>query len=272
MMVKAPALPALAALFLAAAPLDARPSGENGDVIAVEILPGWREADGSHIAAIKMVLAEGWKTYWRSPGDAGIPPQFDWSGSENVARVTPHFPVPKVFDQEGMRAIGYKDQVVIPLRIDRARQSAPIRLSAEVSLGICLDICIPAFVNFDAMLPAEGASHPDIVAALSDRPMTEREASVGAVTCSIRPIDNGLSLTVSAQMPAYGREEEAAIETADPSVWVAEPDMVRDGGTLHATTRLIKYDDAPIAFDRSGLRMTVFAGGEAVDIQGCTAR
>lgn len=51
-----------------------------------QLLPGWETADGHRVAALKLVLEPGWKTYWRSPGDAGVPPVFDWSGSEILAR------------------------------------------------------------------------------------------------------------------------------------------------------------------------------------------
>ena len=63
-----------------------------------EISPGWREGY-SHVAGLTIRLAPGWKTYWRAPGDAGIPPSFNWSGSKNVADVRVQFPVPEVFSQ-----------------------------------------------------------------------------------------------------------------------------------------------------------------------------
>jgi len=54
------------------------------DVAKVTVLPGWRTATGNHMAAIRIELAEGWTTYWRSAGESGIPPRFDWSGSGNL--------------------------------------------------------------------------------------------------------------------------------------------------------------------------------------------
>ena len=66
---------------------------------------------------------QGWKTYWRMPGDAGIPPQFDWSGSQNVKSVEVLWPAPQRFIDSGGETVGYKDRVVFPLRIvpDRCR-------------------------------------------------------------------------------------------------------------------------------------------------------
>ncbi|MEM6276377.1 MAG: protein-disulfide reductase DsbD domain-containing protein, partial [Pseudomonadota bacterium] len=198
-MIKRAAL--LSLLPILPVPLAAQPTGLNGDVIDVEVLTGWREPGMEHIAALRLTLAAGWKTYWRAPGDAGIPPMFDWDGSENVATVRPHWPVPEIFNQNGMRSIGYDQQVVIPLHVTREDANEPIRLQAEVSLGVCEEICIPAFVSIDALLPAQGAADEQIIAALGDRPMTEAEAGVGDVVCSVMPIDDGLSLTVTVDMP-----------------------------------------------------------------------
>jgi DsbC/DsbD-like thiol-disulfide interchange protein len=73
--------------------------------------------NGGHMAAVELQLAPGWKTYWRSPGDAGIPPSFDWSGSENVKSVRLHWPAPEVFEANGMQTIGYHERLVLPVEI-----------------------------------------------------------------------------------------------------------------------------------------------------------
>ncbi|MEO0487075.1 MAG: protein-disulfide reductase DsbD domain-containing protein [Pseudomonadota bacterium] len=256
------------ATALATAP-EARPTGENGDVVAVEVLPGWRTGPDTHVAALRITLAHGWKTYWRAPGDAGIPAAFDWQMSTNLAGVKTHWPVPAIFVQNGMRSIGYENEVIIPLNLELASSGAATRLVGDIELGVCEEICIPAFVFVDAKLPARGTHDPDIAAALADRPLTEREAAVSHVTCAVEPISDGLSLTVRATMPPIARGEAAAIETADPTVWVAEPRVTRDGDMLTARTELVRYDAMPFALDRSGVRMTVFGAGRAVDIRGC---
>ena len=82
-----------------------------------EILQGWQQADGTRIAALKLTLAPGWKTYWRSPGDTGIPPQFDWSKSSNLRSVGITWPAPYVYRDRGVTTIGYKDVLVLPFAI-----------------------------------------------------------------------------------------------------------------------------------------------------------
>ncbi len=256
---------------VASAQLGHAQSGPFDNVLSVDVLPGWRAEGAEHIAGLRLRLAPGWKTYWRAPGDAGIPPHFDWSGSGNVKAVAPHWPVPEIFNQNGMRSIGYDGDVVIPLRITRHDLSDPIRLKAEVSLGVCEEICIPVQVSISATLPAHGGSDASIAGALRDRPISETEARVEAVTCTVAPSRDGISLTMTVTMPPISGREAAAIETSDPSVWVAEPDLQRIGNQLTATTDLVRNDAQPFALDRSGIRMTIFGDGQAVDIKGCSA-
>ena len=81
---------------------------ENGDMASIELLPGWVQPDGSRMAAIKITLEEGWHTYWRAPGDAGIPPQLTVRSSDNISGIKMHWPTPQVYEQNGMRYVGYE--------------------------------------------------------------------------------------------------------------------------------------------------------------------
>ena len=85
-------------------------------VVQAEVLPGWRTENGDHMAALRITLNPGWKTYWRAPGDAGIPPLLDWSGSGNLESAEVTWPTPEVFSQNGMRSIGYTEELVLPVR------------------------------------------------------------------------------------------------------------------------------------------------------------
>lgn len=260
------ALALLAAL--AAAPAVAL---DQDEVLSAAVLTGWQTDSGSHMAALDLSLAPGWKTYWRSPGDAGIPPLFDWSGSQNLAEVRFHWPSPSVFHTNGMQTIGYHDRLVLPVEVVARDPSRPVTLSARVDLGVCREICMPAFVTVDAVLMPPGAPDPAIRAALKARPDTPSEAGVKSVACTIEPIADGLRLTAAITMPRHGKGETVAFETADPRVWVAEAEARRDGGTLVAVTELVPPEGAPFALDRSRVTLTVLSASGAVEIAGCPA-
>ncbi|MCW5680918.1 MAG: hypothetical protein KIS70_06305 [Xanthobacteraceae bacterium] len=94
---------------------------------------------------VEVVLNEGWKTYWRYPGDAGIPPRFDWNGSENVASVEVLYPAPKrIEDGSGQASIGYEKRVIFPLRIVPKDATKPVSLKLKLDFATCEKICIPA--------------------------------------------------------------------------------------------------------------------------------
>lgn len=131
--------------FLATSALALAPMAHAGgfspeDVAAFDILPGWRTAEGTHMTALRIRLDPGWKTYWRAPGEAGIPPRFDWSGSRNIASVRFHWPAPQVFRQNGMRALGYQGELILPIELVPSVPGGAITMRTEVELGICEDV------------------------------------------------------------------------------------------------------------------------------------
>ncbi len=227
--------------------------------------------NGGHMAAIELNLAPGWKTYWRSPGDAGIPPSFDWSGSRNVKSVRIHWPVPAVFHTNGMQSIGYHDRVILPLEVTPETPGRPIRLNLRMDLGVCDDVCLPATLELSTDLAAPGAPDDGIRAALSHRAATAQEAGVTKVSCSIDPIKDGLRLTARLGLPDPGLPEVVAFETADRTVWVAEAITERQGGELVAMTELVPPNGAPFALDRSKVTMTILVPTGAVEVKGCPA-
>ncbi len=258
---------ALAALTLAG-PLAAR---SPDDMVRVSVLPGWRDADGTHMAALRFEMADGWKTYWRAPGEAGIPPRFDWRGSRNLGAVEILWPTPQQTTTNGMRTIGYEHDLILPVRLTPARAGEPITLSADLEIGICSDICVPVDTWVHLDLPLDGGTRdPRIAAALAARPYTSAEAGVGRVTCAVAPIEGGLRVVAEIDMKRMGTQEMVVIETDNPDLWVAQSETVRQGRRLRAETQVYHADGRGFMLDRSGLRLTVLSTGEAVDIRGCS--
>ncbi len=107
---------------------------------------------------IEIRLAPGWKTYWRYPGDSGVPPQIDWSRSRNIAAVEMDFPAPLRFDDgSGGAAIGYKGTVLLPLTIRVADPAAPASLDITFDFAVCETLCTLARADLALDVPAEGA-------------------------------------------------------------------------------------------------------------------
>lgn len=263
---------AFAALLCSAQALSAQSANVFEDPIAVEVLHGWERADGNRIAALRLTLKPGWKTYWRAPGDAGIPPQFSWSGSRNLDDLRITWPQPYVFHDNGMRSIGYKNQVVIPLHIAPKRTGKPVQIKGRMDLGVCSDICMPHTLRFSATLEdTGGAPTPAIAASLATAPYSAAEAGVKRATCVITPSQDGMRIETRITMPSAGGREETVIEPGVPGVWVSEPKTKRDGRDIVAVSDMVHPNGGPFSVNRANIRITVIGSGHAVDIQGCTA-
>jgi DsbC/DsbD-like thiol-disulfide interchange protein len=110
---------------------------------AVRLLAGSRSGTVL-LGGVAIQLQPGWKTYWRTPGDSGVPPRFDFSKSDNVEAVTVLWPAPMKFDDgAGGISLGYKQQVVLPLRIVAKNADKPVTLRAGISYAVCDKLCIP---------------------------------------------------------------------------------------------------------------------------------
>jgi DsbC/DsbD-like thiol-disulfide interchange protein len=236
-------------------------------IVQVDVLPGWREADGRYMAGIRIQLAPGWKTYWRVPGEGGIPPHFDLRGSENLKTLVPHMPSPHAFRTGGLVSIGYTDEVTFPLELTPLNPHAPIRMRGLLKMGICADVCIPADVQLDTVLTGPGQPSATIRRALGQLP----QPVAAKPECQIVP--NGGALRLNLRIPiSRAKNEFPVIETANPDVWVATSKTWREGTHLLAQADLYPPQGVPYVFDRSALRVTVVSDGRARELSGCAAR
>ncbi len=212
------------------------------DVVQARLLPGWRMDSGHHMAALALDLAPHWKTYWRSPGDAGIPPQFDWSGSQNVKSVRLHWPSPTVFLTNGLQSIGYHDALVLPVEVTALDPAAPVTLALRMDMGVCKDICVPASIAVQATIRGPGAPDAAIGSALRAGPVSGRNAGLRAIGCEVTPIKDGLRLTATMAVPRQGRDEVVVFEPGEPGVWAAPGTVERRAGLLIASTDMNHYE------------------------------
>ena len=240
--------------------------------VSVEILQGWELADGRRVVAIKLSLEDGWKTYWRAPGDSGIPPLFSWKGARNIAQMQITWPQPKVFDDGGVRSIGYKKQLVIPLHIAPKRDDKPVHLKGRMDIGICSDICAPYTLKFDTKLEDVGSfPTPEIASALASAPFSASEAGVKSATCRLTPTDDGMQIEARVTVPSAGGREETVIEAGQDTIWVSEPVTTRKGDQLVAVSQIFHSSGAAFSVNRSAVRITILGSNHAIDIRGCSA-
>lgn len=248
----------------AAAPVSGLAQELPPGLVSARLLPGWITPEGARMTALHVELQPGWKTYWRSPGDAGIPPHFDWQASANLGRVEMLWPRPEVIDSGGERTLGYHDRLVLPIRIAPERPGAQVDALAVVDFGICQDICVPVRVSLDAGPPGP-APDPVIEAALALQPgQTAQQPD-----CRITEIEDGMQVRLT--LPETGRPagDEVAMELADPGIWVSAPQFSRADGQVQVAADFVAASGKPFALDPEDLRVTLIGPQDAVEFQGC---
>ncbi len=171
------ALTALASsLALEARAQDASP-WQKGTHSAVRLLAGSRSGPVL-LGGIAVQLDPGWKTYWRTSGDSGVPPRFDFSKSDNVEAVTVLWPAPMKFDDgAGGFSMGYHNQVVLPLRIVPKSIDKPVTLRADINYAVCEKICIPVEANTELAFASVASTEDSVLFAALDT--VPKPASVG---------------------------------------------------------------------------------------------
>ncbi len=116
-------------------------------------------ADGAgQLAGVDISLDPGFKTYWRNPGEAGLPPAFDWAKSTNVGAIEVLWPAPSRSEDGGGVSYGYQGQVLFPVRIRAQDPGKPVGLALKIDYGVCKDICIPAQAELSLKLPAKASA------------------------------------------------------------------------------------------------------------------
>jgi DsbC/DsbD-like thiol-disulfide interchange protein len=223
--------------------------------------------NGRHLAGIEIVLDKGFKTYWRHPGESGLPPRFDWTGSRNLAGVDLKWPAPARTIDVGGVAHSYSERVIFPLIVSPTDPKKPVRLQVSAEYGVCKDICIPARAEFALTLNKTGLYAPTIEQALTRVPREQPLGAPGPLSVlAIKPADAAKpSLVVDVRFPA-GTTPTLFVEP--PQNWFLSPAAQPTRSAAGEGRFKVVIDDRPK--DASGpvpLRLTLVAGDQAVETE-----
>jgi DsbC/DsbD-like thiol-disulfide interchange protein len=130
---------------------------------AVRLISAGSIEDGHYLAGLEFMLEPGWHTYWRYPGEAGIPPQITLTDTENLKEVEILYPVPERYSDGFSESIVYHDGIVLPIRIKPDDSEQKVRIDIDLFFGICKDICVPGDATLTLNL--NPASEKDALAA-----------------------------------------------------------------------------------------------------------
>lgn len=231
---------------------------------------------GPGLAGLEFRLAPGFKTYWRDPGDSGVPPTFDWSGSDNLAGVEVVWPAPKRFVDGISFYIGYHGAPVFPLRLTPVDAGKPMRLRLRIDYAVCDTMCIPAQGAAELTAPPVSFDSPHatrLAAALARAPLRlaageapPKGYAIGevALVAGARP-----AVAVEIDMPRAATKVDLFIEGPRGSFF-GKPEIVEAAGQPADATLVRRRFVAPIEqrakhLPRWPLTLTFVSAGESLE-------
>jgi DsbC/DsbD-like thiol-disulfide interchange protein len=239
---------------------------------AVRLIAGSMPADktGPLRAGVEIRLKPGWHTYWRYPGDAGVPPRFDFARSQNVKAVEVLWPAPQRIPEQNLVTIGYSGDVILPLAIVPQQRAKPVTLRLKLDYAICEKLCVPvegkaelmltgAPTSFDAPLAAAEARLPKKVAVSTGSPLAirsvRREGGPG------RP-----RIVVDVAAPS-GADVALFAEGPTPE-WALPVPVAIDGAPAGLRRFAFELDGAPpgARYEGAPITLTAVAGNSAVEV------
>src|SRR5450755_4768009 len=255
----------MSSLAIEACAQDASPWQRDGHS-AVRLLAGSRSG-AVLLGGIAFQLQPGWKTYWRSPGDSGVPPRFDFSKSENIEAVTVLWPAPVKFDDgAGGSSMGYHDQVVLPLRIVAKNTDKPVTLRAAVNYAICDKLCVPVEADVELAFTSVASTEDSALSAALDT--VPKPANVGDPNpLTIRDVKReGKSTVVVDVVTPNARELNLFVEGPTPD-WALPVPALLEHSPLGVKRFAFELDGVPAGINPAGaaLKFTLVGGNRAYE-------
>ncbi|MBY3052448.1 protein-disulfide reductase DsbD domain-containing protein [Rhizobium laguerreae] len=212
---------ALVPFYSAHAEMSAWAENEGGRMRLVALAP---DAAGKIRAALQIEPKPGWITYWKEPGNSGIPPQITIAAESGVTLDAIAYPVPKHFFNGAIEDIAYDAPVTLPLSLTAAGKG-PVTIDAAAFIGICKDICIPFQANLQLKLGPAIQSHP------------EEEAILQAADASLpKPPSEDFDVTAHAMSPD---RKTLSLDLVLPGEGKTAPDIIVTGPSGYAFTKQI---------------------------------
>jgi DsbC/DsbD-like thiol-disulfide interchange protein len=242
---------------------------------ATRLLAGaaFKTADATALrAGIEIRLDNGWKTYWRYPGDSGVPPSFDFTGSENLKSAQVEFPAPERFsDEAGGNSIGYMGDVILPLRVVPADADRPVALHVKVNYAACGTLCVPTQATLDLTLTGHGADEATLKKAEQQVPKRVALGASGGNALAILSVHRQPGVPharVDVEVAAPAGAPVALFAEGPTPEWalpVPEPAGPAKGPTRRFTFEL---DGLPPGAQAKGATVTLTAvsGGNAIEV------
>jgi DsbC/DsbD-like thiol-disulfide interchange protein len=266
----------LAVTFAALAACASPAQADDASPWADDLNSSLRLIAGSHrndatglLAGIEIKLKPGWHTYWRYPGDSGVPPRFRFPGSDNVAAVKVLYPAPKAIVDETGTTIGYTDDVIFPLRVVPRQKGKPVTLNLKVDYAVCEKMCVPVEAKAELTLPG-GSSETDAALATAEAGVPKQMSAAEAGLKAHRVNGNTAKPMVFVDLAApTGEKVEIFVEGPSPE-WALPIPKPAPGAPAGHQYFGFELDGMPPGVNPKGpfeLTFTIVRGQQPIEVK-----
>ena len=203
-------------------------------------------------AGLYITLEPGWKTYWRNPGEAGIPPQITATTADNLESLEIHYPLPKRYIDESGEVIGYHDEVLFPLALKPKDFTKPLKLTLEAFFGVCQQICTPAKMTGDLKIAPSSELNRDAALIATWQARVPKPATIAT---SHKLSDKALVLDLAKPFT------DIFVEGPD-RYYFTKPDLSRESGKAWFAIKGLKNPDD---LKTAKLRITADNSGQGLE-------
>jgi DsbC/DsbD-like thiol-disulfide interchange protein len=236
----------------------------------VRMIAGSRPAGAATLrAGVEIKLSRGWHTYWRYPGDSGVPPQFNFDGSRNLKMADVLWPAPERFTDSAGTSIGYSVGVTFPLRVIPQEAGKPVTLRLRLQYAICEKLCVPAEARSELTLTGNRASQDAALTAAEGRVPKRMKLGEGG----------DLSIRSVRREKTAGGKERAVVDLTGPAgvvlfvegptpQWALPVPTPVDGAPAGLRRFAFDLDGAPTGAKYPGalLTLTAVAPGRSIEV------
>jgi DsbC/DsbD-like thiol-disulfide interchange protein len=236
----------------------------------IRLIAGANRAGAESLrAGVEIKMKPGWHTYWRYPGDSGVPPRFGFSGSDNLATVKVLYPAPHAFTDETGTTIGYKGGVIFPLRVFARQKGKPVTLRAKIDYAVCEKLCVPVEAKLELTLAGTDAADNAALAAAEARVPRPVSAAEAGLTARRANDDKRKPLVFVDLAAPTGQSVELFVEgpTAEWALPIPKPAQGAPAGHRHFGFEL---DGLPPGVNPKGpfeLTFTIVKEGGAAEVK-----
>jgi DsbC/DsbD-like thiol-disulfide interchange protein len=219
-------------------------------------------------AGVEIKMEPGWKTYWRYPGDSGVPPRFDFSRSENLAAAKVLYPAPHLFSDEAGNTLGYKNGVIFPLHLTPKQAAKPVTLRVKLDYAICEKLCVPAQGSAELTLGTAVSAEDAALSAAEARVPTQVSAQQSGLT--VRRVNNAAKPLVVVDLKAPAGAPVAVFVEGPTPEWALPIPKPAPGAPAGHRQFGFELDGLPPGVDPKGhfdLTFTVIEGARALEVK-----